>query len=48
MLTYVHNDADATDDADNADDTDNYNRLIGIAQLMASSCAKNRNVSISL
>ena len=33
LLTFVHNNADA------ADNTDNYNRVIGIAQLKAFSCA---------
>ena len=34
MLTPVHNDVNNTDDADD------YNRVIGIAQLRAFSCAK--------
>ena len=44
LLTSVHNDTDdadntdATDDADNADD---YNRVTGIAELKAFSCAHN-------
>ena len=37
MVTFVHSDADATDDTDDADD---YNRVIGIAQLKAFSCAE--------
>ena len=35
LLTSAHNDADATDDADD------YNRVIGITQLKAFSCANN-------
>ena len=40
LLTSVQNDANH---ADNADDANNYNRVIGIAQLKAFSCAKNRD-----
>ena len=46
LLTSIHNntdDADTADDADTTDDTDDandYNRVIGIAQLKAFSCAK--------
>ena len=36
LLTSVHNDAD---NAEDADDVDDYNRVIGIAQLKAFSCA---------
>ena len=35
LLTSVYNNADY------ADDTDDYNRVIGLAQLKAFSCAKN-------
>ena len=48
LLTSAHNDADEandaddTDDADNADDANDYNRVIGIEQLKAFTCAKNR------
>ena len=37
LLTSVHN---KTDDADATDDSDYYNRVIGITQLKAFSCAK--------
>ena len=49
MLTSVHNnadDADAADDIDDADDIHDHNRVIGIAQLMAFSCA-NKSPHIS-
>ena len=36
LLTSVHN------DADDADATNDYNRVIGIAELKAFSCAKNQ------
>ena len=36
LLTTVHNDAD---NANSTDDTDEYNRVMGIAQLKAFSCA---------
>ena len=39
LLTSVHNDTDATD---NTDDPDDYIRVIGIAQLKAFMCAKNK------
>ena len=41
LLTSVHNDADDTDAMDDADNANDYNRVIGIAQLKAFSCAKN-------
>ena len=50
LLTSVHNDAgnandahnaDAADDTDNAHYANDYNRVIGIAQLDAFSCANN-------
>ena len=39
FLTFVHNDADAAND---------YNRVIGIVQLKAFSCAKNRFIRSEL
>ena len=36
LLTSVHN------NTDNTDDTHDYNRVIGLAQLKAFSCAKNQ------
>ena len=38
LFTSVHNDAG---DTDNTDGSDDYNRVIGIAQPKAFSCAKN-------
>ena len=40
LLTSVHINADS---ADATDDTDNYNGVIGIVQLKAFSCAKNKS-----
>ena len=41
LVTSFHNDAD---DVDTADDANDYNRVIGIAQLKAFSCAKNKHL----
>ena len=41
LLTSVHNDAD---NADATNDADDYNRVIGIAQLKAFSCTKNKSI----
>ena len=45
MSTSVHNDASDADDTDDANATENYNRVIGIAQLKAFSCAKNQQTA---
>ena len=45
LLTSVHNNSDDADATDDADNSDNYNRVIGIAQLKAFSCAKNEGIT---
>ena len=42
LLTSVHN------NTDDADDTNNYNKVIGIAQLNAFSCANNMSIYVAV